>query len=183
MSANRRSVVSALVFAILPCAVLGAPGVVQYVGGTVKAIPANTAGSFNFDDTKEMRFNYSGSVYKLSYEQITATEISKGDGHHVFGKIPVPSLVPSKRKQTLSISYKDSTGATGTLNFELAAAQASAARDMIALKKAPPQLSTAGQTTDWWGDRYWKTNRNKGLWDSSSAQTSQSGQTAPAGTK
>lgn len=183
MTALRQFLYSALVFALVPPGALrGASHAVEYVGGTVKSIPANSAGTFNFDDAKELRFNYAGVVFKLPYEQITSTEVNKAEGHHLLGKIPVPSLMPGKRKQTLSISYKDPAGATGTLNFELSASQASSVRDTIALKKAPVQ--TATQSTDWWGDRYWKTTRNKGTWEAGNAQVAQPGQTAtPAGTK
>ncbi len=51
MLAIRSILVSTLVFATVPPAVLhAASDTVQYVGGTVKSIPVNSAGSFNFDD-------------------------------------------------------------------------------------------------------------------------------------
>ncbi len=184
MSTRRQFLCSTLMFALVPTATLyAASSAVEYVGGTVKSIPANTVGSLNFDDSKELKFSYGESVYKLAYEQVTATDITKGEGHHILRKIPVPSLVPGRRKETLTINYKDASGTAGTLNFELTASQASAARDTIAAKKAAPQSETASQSSDWWGDKVWKTTRNQAVWDARTAQNSQPAQSVPAGTK
>ena len=95
MFKSRQLVFSTLIFALLPPFLLsGAASAVEYVGGTVKSIPANSTGAFNFDDAKELRFNYGGSVYALPYEQITSTDIGrvKGESHHILRKIPVPSF-------------------------------------------------------------------------------------------
>ncbi len=182
MSTRRQLLFSTLVFALVPAGtVYAAASTVEYVGGTVKSIPANSTGSLSFDDAKELTFSYGESSYKLPYEQITSTDIAKGESHHIFRKIPVPSLMPGHRKQTLTIGYKDSQGATGTLNFELAASQASAAREAIAAKKNPVQAETAAQSNEWWGDKYWKTNRNQSVWEAKTAPA-QPGQSA-VGTK
>jgi len=68
MLVTRQILISALVFAAVPTAVVRAASeTVQYVGGTVKSIPVNSTGVFNFEDAKEFRFKYNGSVYKLPY--------------------------------------------------------------------------------------------------------------------
>ncbi len=62
MFKSRQLVFSTLVFALLPPFMLrGASSAIEYVGGTVKEIPANATGTFNFDDAKELRFNYGQS--------------------------------------------------------------------------------------------------------------------------
>jgi hypothetical protein len=175
---------SALVFAIIPSALLGATSTaVEYVGGTVKSIPANSIGTFNFDDGKQMRFNYGSTAYQLSYDEIIGTDVAKAEGHHILHKIPVPQFDPRKRKETLSIHFKNESGATETLNFELAAEQADRARDMIAIMKKGPENVLTSQKDDWWGDKYWKTNRNKAAWDAGSASNAQPAPAAPSATK
>jgi hypothetical protein len=192
MFATRQILISALVFAAVPpVAVRAASESVQYVGGTVKSIPVNTTGAFNFDDAKEFRFSYNGSVYNLPYAQITGTEIEKADIRRVWHVFPAMSPMASHRQQTLVINYTDASGVTGSLNFELMAYRAVDAQETIAAKKAP--LSSAGTTDEWWGDRVWKTNRNQAVWDQRSAQqaeqnaqnaaSAQTGQIAPGGTK
>jgi hypothetical protein len=178
MLAIRSILVSTLIFAAVPPAVLRAASEsVQYVGGTVKSIPVNSAGSFNFDDPKELRFHYNGLVYRLPYDQITGTEIEKADVKHVMRVIPAQSLIFTHRKRTLVINYKDASGAAGTLNFELAAYRASEARETIATKKIAP---TVAVEPAWWGDKVWKTPRNQAAWDAQAAQNAQAAQAAQA---
>jgi hypothetical protein len=194
MFSIRQILVSTLVFAAVPPAVLhAASDTVQYVGGTVKSIPVNSAGSFNFDDAKELRFHYNGVVYRLPYDQITSTDIEKADVKHVMRVIPAQSLMFTHRKRTLVINYTDPSGATGTLNFELAAYRAADAQETIAAKKTPPPAGIVEAA--WWGDKIWKTNRNKAAWDAQAVlnaqaaqaaqntATAQPGQLAPGGTK
>jgi hypothetical protein len=180
MFSIRQIVVSTLIFAVVPPAALRAAESAEYVGGTVKSIPVNSAGLLNFDDAKEIRFSYSGSVYSLPYEQITSTEIEKAEGRRLLGKIPVPALL--HRKQVLSVNYKDAAGATGSLNFEVASNDAAGLQATIEAKKAP-QTAATQNPADWWGDRYWKTNRNQSQWDAKSAQNAQAAPATPSGTK
>lgn len=188
MFAIRQLLISALLFAAVPpAAVHGASATVQYVGGTVKSIPVNSNGNFNFEDAKDFRFTYGGSVYKLPYDQITSTSIEKADIRRVWHIFPAMSPIANHRQQTLVINYTDATGATGTLDFELMEYRALDAQETIAAKKSPVAASPA--ETAWWGDRMWKTKRNQALWDAQAAQKAentapaQPGQLVPGGTK
>jgi hypothetical protein len=199
MFATRQLLISALLFAAVPpAAVHGATDRVQYVGGTVKSIPVNTAGTFNFEDAKEFRFTYNGSVFKLPYDQITSTNIERADIRRVWHVFPAMSPIASRRRQTLVINYTDAAGATGTLNFELIAYRAIDAQETLAAKRSPISAAAAAAATNqWWGDEYWRTKRNQPLWDAKDAQIAQSaqsaqnapaapaqpGQAAPGGTK
>ncbi len=196
MLAIRPLLISTLLFAAVPPAVVrGASPAVQYVGGTVKSIPVNSGGTFNFDDAKEFRFNYNGSVYKLPYDQITGTTIEKADIRRVWHVFPAMSPIASHRMQTLVVNYTDASGATGTLNFELMEYRAVDAQETIAAKRSPVAAVNPANA-EWWGDRIWKTKRNQAMWDAQAAQNAlaaqkaenaaaaqQPGQLAPGGTK
>ena len=191
MFAIRQILISALLFAAVPpAAVHGASAPVQYVGGTVKSIPVNSAGNFDFEDAKEFRFTYGGSMYKLPYDQITSTSIEKADIRRVWHVFPAMSPIADHRQQTLVINFTDATGATGTVNFELMQYRAVEAQETIAAKKSPAADTTA--ETAWWGDKYWKTKRNVAIWDAQAAQNALAAQKAdsaaqvqiaPGGTK
>jgi hypothetical protein len=195
MLAMRHILVTTLVLAaVSPSVVRASSDTVQYVGGTVKSIPVNSTGTFNFDDAKEFRFIYNGAMYKLPYDQITSTEIEKAELRRVWRVFPAMSPIASHRQQTLVINYTDSTGATGSVNFELPAYRAEDAQQTIASKKSPiSPAAAAAASNEWWGDKYWKTVRNKPAWDAAEAQSAQSaqtaastiqpGQVAPSGTK
>ena len=186
MSAIRQILISTIAFAVIPPVCLRGSDIAEYVGGTVKTIPVNVSGSLSTADSKELQFNYGQSVYRLPYAQITSTDAAAGEGRHILHKIPVPSF--GKRKETLAINYKDAAGANGTLNFELSAHQAKATREAIALWKAAPASAAAAvpDSTEWWGDRYWTTNRNKASWPgaaSAGTPTVTPGTPATSGTK
>lgn len=168
----RQFLISTVALAILPVAILRASDSVEYVGGTVKSIPLNSVGILDLDDTKVMKFNY-GSIYKLPYAQITGTEIAKGEGHHGFKKLTVPMF--GRKKETLTISYKDAAGVTGKLSFELAGRLATSVQNSIAELKALPEAEAqaAADASEWWGDKYWKTLRNKPNWDTNAAAANQ----------
>jgi hypothetical protein len=180
MIAIRPVLFSALIFAAVPpAAVRAASDNVQYVGGTVKSIPVNSAGKFSFDDAKEFRFTYGGSVYKLPYDQITTTDIEKADIRRVLHVFPAISPIASHRRQTLVINYSDASGATGTLNFELMSYLAVDAQETIAAKKSPISPAAAiAASNEWWGDRYWKTKRNQATWDTQATQNAIATRTA-----
>jgi hypothetical protein len=182
MLAMRHVLVTTLVFAaVSPSVVRASSDSVQYVGGTVKSVPVNSTGTFNFDDAKVFRFMYNGAVFQLPYDQITSTQIEKADVRRVWHVFPAMSPIASHRTQTLVINYTDSTGATGSVNFELAAYRAEDAQQTIAAKKSPiSPAATAAASNEWWGDKYWKTPRNKPAWDAADAQSAQSAQSTPA---
>jgi hypothetical protein len=178
----RQILFSTIALAILPTAVLRAADTAEYVGGTVKTIPMNSVGFLNVDDTKVLKFNYGPTAYKLPYEQITGTEVTKSEARHVLKKFPVPNF--GRKKETLTISYKDAAGVTGKLSFEVSAKVASSVQTTIADVKALPDAATvANDSKNWWGDLYWKTERNKGTWDASTASASQPAPTAAPATK
>jgi len=175
----RPFLISAIALAMLPAAILRASDTVEYVGGTVKSIPMNSIGFLNLDDTKVLKFTFGQAMYKLPYDQITGTEVTKSETKHVLKRFPVPTF--GRKKETLTISYKDPAGETGKLSFEVNSRLASSIQDTIAEQKAAPLAEAANPSNDWWGDRYWKTNSNKSAWDTSTASATKS--PAPATTK
>jgi len=186
MSAFRKILLSMMVFVLVPPAVVrGATDTASYVGGSVKSIPLHLTGTLDVSERGELRFDYGTGTYKLPCAQITSTATTQDETRHIFRKIPVPSIAPGRKKQTLTVNYKDAAGVNGTLNFELTASQASALLETIAVKKATPETaaSSSQNGSDWWGDKYWKTVRNRSEWEGAANPGSQTAQTLPGVTK
>ena len=103
----------------------------RFLGGTVKTIPIETAGTLSFKDAQELRFQYLGAVYHLPYGQIVDTEIQDPNnrGHWV---VHVPW---QKRFETLVISYHDSNGVVNTLNFQLSSRVADVAERAVSIRR------------------------------------------------
>jgi|HubBroStandDraft_4_1064222.scaffolds.fasta_scaffold380848_1 hypothetical protein len=168
----RQVLFSTIALAILPVAGLRAADTAEYVGGTVKTIPMNATGFIEFNDTNVLIFNYGVATYKLPYEEITGTEVTKGDSKHVLKKLTVPKLFGT-RKETLTISYKDAAGVTGKLDFDLSGRLASGIIVAIAQMKEFREANAERESAEWWGDKYWKTVSNKPVWDANSASAAQ----------
>jgi hypothetical protein len=181
MSAFRQILLSMIIFALVPPAVVrGSSDTATYVGGSVKTIPIDLVGVLDVSDKGELRFDYGTATYKLPCTQITSTAITQSETRHIFRRIPVPNVMPNRKKETLTINYKDAAGANGTLNFELASSQASMLLEIIAIKKATPAITASGVSgDDWWGDKYWKTTRNRADWEGGANTASQTAQAVP----
>jgi|HubBroStandDraft_6_1064221.scaffolds.fasta_scaffold105804_2 hypothetical protein len=132
----------------------------RFLGGTVKTIPIETAGTLSFKDAQELRFQYLGAVYHLPYVQIVDTEIQDPNnrGHWV---VHVPW---GKRVETLVISYNDSNGVVNTLNFQMSSRVADVAERVISSRRNAVEAANADPAS-FWGDKIWKTARTREYWD------------------
>jgi len=150
-----------------------------FVSGTIKTIPSNTKGALDVSDPSELRFRYANSVYAIPYRKISNAQVVEPAGHHLW-KVPVPSM--GKTPRLLSISFRDGD-ATSMVTFRAPAGEALAVSRIIDERRVDSKLIAAPVTSAkeiWWGDRYWRTTRNKDKWPS----PPQADTTAvPAGTK
>jgi hypothetical protein len=91
-----------------------------YISGSA-AIPNGADGSINVEDTKEFRFNYEGGAFKLSYDRITAMEITDKAGvkAHLSVLVSWVPKVGKKPGQLLSISFKGENGVGEAAMFEV----------------------------------------------------------------
>jgi hypothetical protein len=181
MSAFRQVLFATMVLALAPPAIVrGASDTATYVGGSVKSIPLNLIGALDVSERGELRFEYGTGTYKLPCNQITSTALSQDEARRILHRVKVPNLAPGKKKETLTVNYKDAAGVNGTLNFELTANQASALLETLAIRKATPETSSSSRNIDdWWGDKYWKTNRNRSEWEGGANPASQTAQSVP----
>jgi hypothetical protein len=179
--------------AVLSTAMLTMPSVkssevqkpAEFVSGTVTSIPTGTAGSLDTTSHTELQFRYRGSVFSVPYQKITNTATSAPGSKHLW-KVPVPKIGKSAR--LLTISYRNRDDATASVTFKASASNVSSLVSTIDERKAPgPDLATLKTREaaaakiaeeEWWGNRYWRTLRNRSKWP----QPADS-QPAPAGTK
>jgi len=164
-------VLTATVALMTPAAIYAAsPNTALLVSGTVKGIPANSVGSLDVTNSAELRFHYGKSVFALPYQQITNTQVVEPDGRHLW-KVHVPTL--GKGSRLLTITFKDGD-ASRMLTFKAPAPTVSHLVSTIDDRRETPKTASPASTSAkasvtqtpelWWGDRYWKTNRNKAKW-------------------
>jgi hypothetical protein len=157
----------------------------EFVSGTVTSIPARTAGSLDTASHADLQFHYRGTVFSVPYRKITSTQTADPAGWHIW-RVPVPKLGKSAR--LLTISYRNADDSTAMVTFKASAGIVSSLVNVIdERRETAPDLASlktrdaaAAKLADeeWWGNRYWRTQRNKAKWPQASDS-----QGAPSGTK
>lgn len=178
-------VLTATVALMTPAAIhASSPNTALLVSGTVKGIPANSVGSLDVTNSTELRFHYGKSVFALPYQQITNTQVVEPDGKHLW-KVPVPTL--GKGSRLLTITFKDGDDSR-MLTFKAPAHTVTHLVSAIDDRRESPKPASGSASAKasvtqapevWWGDRYWKTNRNKAKWPTPESET----QGVPTATK
>jgi hypothetical protein len=124
-----------------------------------------------------LRFRYGKSVFALPYQQITNTQVVEPDGKHLW-KVPVPTL--GKGSRLLTITFKDGDESR-MLTFKAPAYTVSHLLSTIDDRRQTPKTASVSASASakasvtetpevWWGDRYWRTNRNKAKWPEGETQ-------------
>lgn len=162
-----------------PCLAEDNAASAAYVEGTVAAIPGNTPGTLELARSTGLRFQYGDSVYQIPADRVTGFHL--GRKHHgvksqvtagvvKMGHTMLPMLFRnSKRYLRVDFQPKGSTS-TQHVVFQVSKEVASAARPALEAWTAKNlAVSTAGPVLSaedtWWGNRYWKTKRNRHLWE------------------
>lgn len=153
----------------------------EFLSGTVKGIPENTLGSLESSDPAELRFVYGKAMFAVPYKSITDARIVDPPGRRLW-RVPVPRL--SKGARYLTITYREGDNPF-MMTFKAPAGEISDLVGTIEERRKGPQSGAAktsakAEPETWWGDKYWRTNRNKTKWPTTEAGDTTS---VPAGTK
>ena len=148
------------------------PNEAQYVYGTVKTIPANTVGSLDLTDPGDLQFQYGNSAYRLAYRNIKSFRLSAAKPQsRALAHLPISKLqLPFRsHEQLLDVSFFDKDGAVGTVSFQLVGKNLASTEFVLGErirvdKEAAQNAGRPKLPESWWGDKYWKTNRNRPIW-------------------
>jgi hypothetical protein len=152
------------------------PDQAQYVYGTVKTIPSNTVGSLDLTDPSDLQFQYGNAKYKLPYRQIKSFRLSAAKAApRSIAHVPVPQLPFHSHEQILDVSFFEKENSVGTVSFRLTGKNLNAAEWMLSErirldKEAAQNAGRPKLPESWWGDKYWKTTRNKPVWPDANAE-------------
>lgn len=104
----------------------------KYVGGTVKAISAETEGKLNSDDEKILTFTpdkATGPTWSIPYDKVTSLAYGQHAGRRVgatiawgvttLGIMALPMLFSKKRRHYVTIEYSDQEDKPQAAIFEL----------------------------------------------------------------
>jgi hypothetical protein len=140
----------------------------SYVTGTVADIPRNAQGTLDLDDSDQLHFKYGETSFKLPYTRITGFEFENKAVRELdpgFGRAKVWALLAKKKSEVLTVMFQDEQDRKGVLVLELPKGTAELATPVLAARTGKAQGIQPGSEEDaWWGNRYWRTNRNRHLW-------------------
>jgi hypothetical protein len=161
------------------------PETSTYVDGNVSSLKPNTGGTLVFTDANSMTFRTGSKEIAVPYASIQRAELGATQVHSHEPGIPglkALSLVTHLHKtetQLLIVEFKSGLGENQTMTLQLAKPAASSVfatiqehtpKSVTALR--PPAEKTAAAKEAWWGDDYWKTNRNQDSWNTKAAENS-----------
>jgi hypothetical protein len=153
-----------------------------YVEGTVTGFAPNTGGTLTLGDT--LQFKTENGAVTVPFESIVKADLSGVRTH--ADSVPLYKVwafhkrfTAKTKTQLLTLRFTDEENAERTMTIELPQEAASTAMDTIEAKagklhadgkaakaEGPSKKDAAPSkaTGDWWGDKYWKTNRNAATW-------------------
>ena len=158
----------------------------EYVGGTAKNLEERTLGTLDLSDARTLKFRYEGKVYELPYANVRSVRFSNFKGtQRKIVHVPVPR-VPFRggHTQMVELKFQDDAGAVGTASFRISGATRALVESELN-ERVDAQRSVAANPKkskgpeEWWGDKAWKTNRNKASWPDPTIETT----ATSAGTK
>ena len=162
------------------------PETTTYVDGNVTTLKPNTGGTLVFSDDKSMTFRTGLADVSVAYTNILRAELGATQTHShdepAYKVWTLPKRLHKTETQLLTLEFKTGAGQSQTMTLELAKPAASNVLATIQEKTAKPDApAKAGKpaatvakadskdSKEWWGDDYWKTNRNVSKWDSSAS--------------
>ncbi len=154
------------------------PETSTYVDGNVTSLKPNTGGTLVFTDDNSMLFRTGLAEVAVPYSSIQRAELgaTQTHGHDTpaYKIWDLPKHLHRTETQLLTLEFKNGLGESQTMTLELAKPAASNVLATIEEHTSKPAESRAAEkaavasSSDsknaWWGDDYWKTNRNQDTW-------------------
>jgi hypothetical protein len=167
---------------VLACIAVSAaprPETSTYVDGNVSSLKPNTGGTLVFKDETSMTFRTGLAEVSVPYASIQRAELGATQTHS--HELPLPGVLAlvgrlhKTETQLLTVEFKSGLGENQTMTLQLQ--KVGASNVLATIQEHTPKTVTAAKTPadkpaakeDWWGDSYWKTNRNQDSWNSKEA--------------
>ena len=168
---------------VLACGIVfGAPRpeTTTYVDGNVAALKPNTGGTLVFSDESSIVLRTGLAEVSVPYSGIRKAELGATQVHShdapLYKVWSLPERLHKTQTQLLTLEFVNAENQGQMMTLELAKPVASS---VLATIKAHTEAKAAKNPKPgdpaWWGDSYWKTNRNVEKWDTAAAAASTGG--------
>ncbi len=185
-----------LITAALSAALLAGYGLAQdgpdeviYLEGTVREIPWSTDGRLTLNESDGLVFEFGTESFRVPPEQVTSYKWAKeieGFGEHLsaaaakLGQTLMPMAFHKERYLTVYFrkpAARHTDRLTFTVSKQLREVAEPVLQAWVAKNRSNPAMAVAFAEDDdaWWGNRYWKTHRNRHLWEARKANVKEAG--------
>jgi hypothetical protein len=136
---------------------------VTYIGGNVADLAPNTGATLYLNNPQSMELRTPLHTVEVPYGQILKAELGAVTVHtpepeKLYKVWALPKRIMKTETQQMTVAYKNGDGQDQTMTIEMSKPAANGLLAQIGRRNGKIADST------WWGDGYWKTNRNKDSW-------------------
>jgi hypothetical protein len=142
----------------------------EYIEGSLKTIAPHAVGTLDYTDNKVLQLRSGKNAAKIPFGAITEVEMGPArvrEDEPVFKFWKWHERVGPWTSRYLTVSFKDETGEKRNIVLEMAedaATDAKKAIEVKTFKREADAVTSAVHDEYWWGNRYWKTQRNQEQW-------------------
>jgi hypothetical protein len=137
---------------------------VTYIDGNVADLAPNTGATLYLTNPGSMELKTSLHKVRITYSQISKAELGSVETHYAeaqpaYKVWALPKRLMKPETRTMTVAFTNESGQDQTITIEMSRAAAEGAFAVIERHNAKIADS------NWWGDSYWKTNRNQDQWN------------------
>jgi hypothetical protein len=154
------------VLGITPLAVAIDGEKATYLGGSVVTIPRYKEMTLDLADAQNLKFHYDKTSFSLAYDRIVSMELGRSGARGVRVKsLPVWF---KKDSPAITIRFKNSEDVDQVMVLALSNRDTLSAVPVLEARTGKQVVNAAHisnpEDSGWWGDRYWKIERNADVW-------------------
>jgi hypothetical protein len=136
---------------------------VTYIDGNVANLTPNSGATLYMTNPQTMELKTPLHKVQIPYAQISKAEVGSvmvhtADPEPLYKVWALPKRLMKSETQQMTLAFKDANGQDQKMTIEMSKVSADSVLATIELHSA--KVANKG----WWGDSYWKTNRNRDAW-------------------
>jgi hypothetical protein len=136
---------------------------VTYIDGNVANLTPNTGATLYMNNPQTMELKTPLHKVQIPYAQISKAEVGSvmvhtADPEPLYKVWALPKRLIKSETQQMTLAFTDANGQGQTMTIEMS--KVSADGVLATIERHSAKVANTG----WWGDSYWKTNRNKDSW-------------------
>ena len=136
---------------------------VTYIDGNVADLTPNSGATLYMTNPQTLELKTPLHKVQIPYAQISKAEVGSvmvhsADPEPLYKVWALPKRLMKSETQQMTLAFKDANGQDQKMTIEMS--KTSADSVLATIESHSAKVANTG----WWGDTYWKTNRNRDSW-------------------